>query len=61
MESDTKIVKVVSPSQFEEETSGKHFKELKKMSPDKVRSRASGRKAYSSAMAVPIEQFSNQF
>ena len=61
VESDTDIGQVVKPAQFEEETSGKYFKELKNISPDKVKSRPSGRNAYGTAMAVPIEQISNQF
>ena len=61
VESNTDLGKVVKPAQFEEETSGKYFKELKNISPDEVKIRPSGRKDYDSAMAVPIEQISNRF
>ena len=61
VESNTDLGKVVKPAQFEEETSGKYFKELKNISPDEVKIRPSGRKDYGSAMAVPIEQISNRF
>ena len=57
VESDTDIGPFFNPSQFEEEISGKYFKELKNISPHKVKSLPSGRKAYGSAMAVPIENF----
>ena len=57
LESDTDIGQVVKPAQFEEEISGKYFKELKNISPHKMKSLPSGRKAYGSAMAVPIENF----
>ena len=61
VDSNTDIGKVFKPAQFEEETSGKKFKELKKILPDEVKSRPSGRKDYGSAMAVPIEKISNRF
>ena len=57
---DTDIGQVFKPAQFEEETLGKYFKELKNISPDEVKSIPSGRKVYGSAMTIPIEK-SNQF
>ena len=61
VESDIDIGQVVKTAQFEEETSGKYFKQLKNISPDEVKSILSGRKAYGIEMAVPIEQISNRF
>ena len=59
VEYNTDIGQVVNPEKFEEETSGKYFKELKHISPDKVKSRPSDRKDYGSEISVPIEQISN--
>ena len=59
VESDTDIGQVVKPAQFEEEISGKYFKDLKNISPEEVKSIPSGRKAYGSAISVPVEQVSN--